>query len=1453
MVGEEAQVLPLPSLQEEEGGEAFARSNGASVAPREGGGSKPRKRPPFNPVWLVFRDPTHEKHYSNLIQEDVAKNTLWLSIVGTAAVIVECLITTGFEQFAYPDMVRVVYLMGCLAVICIFAILAVASRCRPCVPHIEYLVVGGVVALTVITTLLCDRWRVTMIVNPESKAEDLWKQEDFADTSLLLGLVALVLSICIFLPIRFFVVSILTFVPSVTFSITNAFLGSPEGRWSVATSTILTFLINCLTIACRWVVEREMRLTFLQLRESSSDNNSSLLISPAELRGMRSGSFASTPNASPYAFTTVEMLFDSLQKAEKNIGQVSDQLSKSGGANQDLSKKLSASIDGIRMAARQLSRIDTLLRVDVNAAVHIGTRQAASQFGLTVDTEGDRGVADESGGGGGGGGGTRTNGGTGTMATRKSTFGIGAFLERGGSSGRPRSRHSSGFLPFPGDTAGGGQEGGDTEPELLESTKSFIAQNFTRSMLEFSWGERERESSSSAARRLLRPDGLSPAVIKAAAGGLPVGSGDSSSAVGKGKGKTADCLTILHPMLLNHARHLLDGQIGINWNADFFEITRQTNNNPLVYAGVHALSPFQSSPLRIPAGPTVAFLADVQSKYLPNPYHNAQHGAEVCHSTLWLARTVGLLARLTAVEELSLIVATLCHDVGHPGRNASFLINARSDLSILYNDAAILENMHSAVTFQSLAQDRCDILRNLSKEETKTFRSNVIKLILETDMSRHFESLSKFRMTRQDPDFALARKDDQMTTALLCIKAADIGHAAKTWHQHYLYSLAVTEEFFAQGDSEKALGIPIGPLCDRRKHLEVARSQAGFLRVVCLEVFKEVALVERMEAKTKSRSFPHSQTAASVAAGALCAATGVRAFQQRVLRKDTPRGAIPAADAMPSPRLNGAAAVGDGSSSDRGDSPLSRRRGAERENGGHAESTPKKRMGLEVHANCVEQLLKNAKRWEAIGEELEAFQQRRLRSLAVSASSSATSANTRREGDGGIPSPVSASGAVLSLAKGGDSGKPSSSKDPSGVGVGGSDPSLRCVTALQLLVDLSAVRMQRDASERRAALGQKPDSQGILVSMACASREWGRAEKRPKLRRPSCGGGFARSSSSLDDGGGSPLAVGGEGDGLVFGHFEDLVEGPLPALNFHPPATPQREAAIRHMTEPPSKYLEQVAAAADAAASASVCLEGSPTVHVEGEREKSGAGLFIRPHPTPTPSQRGGRREGTTGGGNEEAREREQRDRQGSRAVRFQPEQRRGGGDGKPSPSVGSPRQNLPHLTAITTVPTQTGTRGEGRGLSVSQGGLPSACRQTASALELPLRHLTLASSYRSNSRWQTTQSPSPSPCTPFDPFGRWQDGGVGPSLWPSPLPPADRAVGGDPSGTRLLHRAFSDMQHSRRKRNRTRSVPPHSTQAGASAFSLQLFLDEATAARFDARCLEEESWLRSRTSGLEV
>ncbi|CAK0850004.1 unnamed protein product, partial [Prorocentrum cordatum] len=284
-----------------------------------------------------------------------------------------------------------------------------------------------------------------------------------------------------------------------------------------------------------------------------------------------------------------------------------------------------------------------------------------------------------------------------------------------------------------------------------------------------------------------------------------------------------------------------------SWGLNFFGVSEASSRLPLQsYGRVHFV-PTCTRDLLCAADQATEFLDAAAKAYYDNPYHNAMHAAQVMHTTMWLTEATGLSVYQSALERAALMIAAICHDVRHFGRNNAFCVSAKHQLSLVYNDKAPLENMSSHVCFQMLYgdNDRRNVLKTLSDQEQALARSLIIELILATDMMEHFDLISKFRVRRIQDNLKLEEEADRRFVTKMCLKAGDVSHAALPWDLHTRWSALVTQEFMEQGDEERQLGLPVSPLCNRDNLQELGKSQRGFLEFVCMPLFEELAAFQK--------------------------------------------------------------------------------------------------------------------------------------------------------------------------------------------------------------------------------------------------------------------------------------------------------------------------------------------------------------------------------------------------------------------------------------------------------------------------------------------------------------------------------------------------------------------------------------------------------------------------------
>ena len=195
------------------------------------------------------------------------------------------------------------------------------------------------------------------------------------------------------------------------------------------------------------------------------------------------------------------------------------------------------------------------------------------------------------------------------------------------------------------------------------------------------------------------------------------------------------------------------------------------------------------------------------------------------------------------------------------GTTNNFHVMAGSEIALMYNDRAVLENFHLSTAFQVMRKEDCNIASNLSNDEYKEFRSLVIEMVLATgtfrafqsfqdsalsvrpgrlilsfspchplrfpaDMNSHFQQIKTIRALLSLPHSNLIEEKPKVLSLIL--HCCDISHPSKDWALHSQWTGLLIEEFFQQGDEERKRGLPYTPLCDRNTTL-VPESQIGFI------------------------------------------------------------------------------------------------------------------------------------------------------------------------------------------------------------------------------------------------------------------------------------------------------------------------------------------------------------------------------------------------------------------------------------------------------------------------------------------------------------------------------------------------------------------------------------------------------------------------------------------------
>nr|XP_054755650.1 high affinity cAMP-specific and IBMX-insensitive 3',5'-cyclic phosphodiesterase 8A-like [Lytechinus pictus] len=180
-------------------------------------------------------------------------------------------------------------------------------------------------------------------------------------------------------------------------------------------------------------------------------------------------------------------------------------------------------------------------------------------------------------------------------------------------------------------------------------------------------------------------------------------------------------------------------------------------------------------------------------------------------------------------------------------------------LYIFFFDRAVLESHHSALAFQlTTKEDRCNIFKELDRDDFRALRHSIIDMILATEMTKHFEHLSKFVNCinkpgaregddsssmqsggRSTPDtMTLSTPENRALVRRMLIKCADVANPTRPLELCKEWARRISQEYFNQTDEEKRRGLPVVmPVFDRTV-CSIPKSQISFIDYFIMDMFE---------------------------------------------------------------------------------------------------------------------------------------------------------------------------------------------------------------------------------------------------------------------------------------------------------------------------------------------------------------------------------------------------------------------------------------------------------------------------------------------------------------------------------------------------------------------------------------------------------------------------------------
>ncbi|XP_074600244.1 phosphodiesterase 8 isoform X2 [Brevipalpus obovatus] len=296
-----------------------------------------------------------------------------------------------------------------------------------------------------------------------------------------------------------------------------------------------------------------------------------------------------------------------------------------------------------------------------------------------------------------------------------------------------------------------------------------------------------------------------------------------------------------------------------DWEFSIIEFERVTNKKPLFWLGFSILQSFNvCSNLNCDENTLQNWLMTVESRYRDNPYHNSTHATDVMQATAYFLRKSRLKAVFDPLDETICLLSAIVHDIDHPGKSSAFLCNSNNELAILYNDISVLESHHAAQAFKlTLADDKINIFKNMDRDTYREVRQSIIDMVLATEMTKHFEHLTKFisvfisplKLDESDSsmmeisldpirDPGAATPENIVIIKRMLIKCADVSNPVRPLPLCKAWAGRIAEEYCNQTDEEKANGLPVVMPAFDRSTCSIPKSQIGFIDYFANDMFE---------------------------------------------------------------------------------------------------------------------------------------------------------------------------------------------------------------------------------------------------------------------------------------------------------------------------------------------------------------------------------------------------------------------------------------------------------------------------------------------------------------------------------------------------------------------------------------------------------------------------------------
>lgn len=236
------------------------------------------------------------------------------------------------------------------------------------------------------------------------------------------------------------------------------------------------------------------------------------------------------------------------------------------------------------------------------------------------------------------------------------------------------------------------------------------------------------------------------------------------------------------------------------------------------------------------------YILQCRKRYRYVSYHNFYHAVDVFQTLFTFLYEGGASAYLTELECFTLLVCSLSLDLDHMGLNNSYFLKSASPLEMVScasGSSSVLEVHHCTIAVEILSEPQNDVFGGVPISEKAQCYRNILSCILATDMSKHDVEVASFCAVLNE-GYNVSKQEHRQCAMNVLMKAADISNVSKPFEISKQWAIAITEEFYHQGDLEKEKELTAHSLYERSGIKDIAKGQIGFIDLVATKFFNVV-------------------------------------------------------------------------------------------------------------------------------------------------------------------------------------------------------------------------------------------------------------------------------------------------------------------------------------------------------------------------------------------------------------------------------------------------------------------------------------------------------------------------------------------------------------------------------------------------------------------------------------